>query len=143
MSDPIVVSGPCAEPELPPVDAVTQGWWDATREPRLVVQRCQDCGHLQHYPRALCMQCGSLELDWQDVAGFGVVDSFSVVHRGLPGYDAPYVVARVRLDEGPILLTNLIGDDVTSWSCDQRVRVAWQPLSDGRHLPHFIAGYSS
>jgi uncharacterized OB-fold protein len=139
MSEPLVVTGPHAEPELPPMDAVTQGWWDATRERRLVVQQCAACGHLQHYPRALCTACGGTALGWVDVAGDGVVDAFTVVHRGLPGYDAPYVVARVRLAEGPILLTNLVGDAPDAWSCEQSVQVAWQPLADGRHLPVFVA----
>jgi hypothetical protein len=140
MTEPIVATGPCTDPEPPPVDAVTQGWWDATRERRLVVQRCDACGHLQHYPRALCTACGGTTLGWQDVIGSGAIDSFTVVHRGLPGYDAPYVVARVRLTEGPVLLTNLVGAPADAWSCDQPVRVAWQPLSDGRHLPLFVAG---
>ena len=129
--------GPWAEPVDPPIDAVTAGWWDATRGQRLVVQRCVACGHLQHYPRALCTACGGTALDWQEVEGTGVVDAFTVVHRGLPGYDAPYVVARVRLAEGPILLTNLVGADVESWRCDEPVTVVWEPLPDGRHLPLF------
>jgi uncharacterized OB-fold protein len=133
-----IVIGPCAEPELPPVDAVTQGWWDATRERRLVLQSCGACGAVQHYPRALCTSCGATDqLGWREVSGNGTVDSFSVVHRGLPGFEAPYVVARVRLAEGPILMTNLVDADVESWSCDDAVAVAWQPLSDGRHLPLF------
>jgi uncharacterized OB-fold protein len=137
MSQERVVVGPAGEIELPPADAVSQGWWDATRERRLVVQHCMACGHLQHYPRALCTTCGGTALDWQDVRGVGVVDSFTVVHRGLPGYDAPYVVARVRLAEGPILLTNLVEAEVDEWTCESSVIVVWHALSDGRHLPLF------
>ena len=132
-----VVAGPAGEIELPPVDAVTQGWWDSTQERRLVVQRCLACGHLQHYPRALCTSCGATSLEWSQVAGDGVFDSFTVVHRGLPGYDAPYVVARVRLTEGPILLTNLVEGELDSWACDAPVTVVWHALGDGRHLPLF------
>jgi uncharacterized OB-fold protein len=136
MSDRLVL-GPVGDLDPPPVDAVTQGWWDATRERRLVVQQCSVCGHLQHYPRALCTACGGTTLDWMDVVGDGVVDAFTVVHRGLPGYDAPYVVARVRLAEGPVLLANLVEADVDAWSCDVPVTVVWHALGDGRHLPLF------
>jgi uncharacterized OB-fold protein len=59
------------------------------------------------------------------------------VHRALPGFDAPYVVARVRLAEGPIVLTNLIDQDVDAWVCDVAVSVRWRDLSDGRALPVF------
>ncbi|WP_067822988.1 Zn-ribbon domain-containing OB-fold protein [Actinomadura kijaniata] len=121
-----------------PVDGVTRPWWEATRERRLTVQRCLECGHRQHYPRALCTGCGGTALDFTDVSGRGTVDSFTVVHRApRPGLETPYVVARVRLAEGPILLTRLVGADPSAWTCDEPVRVAWRPLPDGRHLPVF------
>lgn len=123
--------------ELPPVDAVTQPWWDATRERRLLIQHCVGCGHLQHYPRALCTSCGGTELDWVEATGRGIVDTFTVVHRALPGFEAPYVVARVRLAEGVILLTNLVDADVDRVRCDDAVELRWRALSDGRNLPVF------
>ncbi|GAA3617412.1 Zn-ribbon domain-containing OB-fold protein [Nonomuraea rosea] len=119
-------------------DEITAPWWDATREGRLLVQRCTACGHTQHYPRALCTGCGGTDLGWRESAGRGSVDSFTVVHRSpSPEHPAPYVVARVRLDEGPVLLTNLIGG--ADWRCDQRVRLAWRELDDGRRLPVFVS----
>ncbi|MGW3364328.1 Zn-ribbon domain-containing OB-fold protein [Streptosporangium canum] len=115
---------------------VTEEFWEATRRRLLVVQRCLACGHRQHYPRWLCTACGGTELEYAPVSGLGVVDSFTVVHRApAPGFEPPYTVARVRLAEGPILLTHLVGD--TDWACDLPVRVAWRPLPDGRHLPVF------
>ena len=139
---------PVIEAELPPVDAVTAPWWDATREGVLLIQLCQACGRFQHYPRALCTGCGGTDLGWEQVAQYGVVDSFTVVHRGLPGFPAPYVVARVRL---PLpnrihLLTNLVDADgntpadLDAIRCDQTVELSWRPLSDGRQLPVFTIG---
>jgi len=127
------------EIELPPVDGVTAPWWDATRERVLLIQLCQGCGHFQHYPRALCTGCGGTDLGWEQVAQYGVIDSFSVVHRGLPGFESPYVVARVRL---PLpnrvhLLTNIVDTDHDALRCDQIVQLRWKPLSDGRALPVF------
>lgn len=138
MSTPPAAEVPTLDlPELPPVDAVTQPWWDATRERRLLVQACE-CGHRQHYPRALCTGCGRTDaLGWVDAAGDGTIDSFTVVHRGLPGYDAPYVVARVRLAEGVLMLTNLVDVDRDALRCDQQVVLTWRALADGRHLPVF------
>lgn len=121
-----------------PVDEVSAPWWEATRERRLTVQRCLECGHRQHYPRALCTGCGGLELEFAEVSGSGRVDSFTVVHRAPdPAMDTPYVIARVRLAEGPILLTRLVGAKPGAWTCDDPVRLDWWPLPDGRHLPVF------
>jgi hypothetical protein len=41
------------------------------------------------------------------------------------------------LAEGPIVLTNLIDQDVDAWVCDVAVSVRWRDLSDGRALPVF------
>lgn len=121
--------------EVPPADEMTAAWWDATREHRLTVQACTACGHLQHPPRALCTGCGGTDhLVQQAVSGAGTVDTYTVVYRSpRPDVETPYVIARVRLAEGPILLTRLpveptIGDAVT---------VGWVDLPDGRALPVF------
>ncbi len=122
----------------PPVDADTAGWWDATRERRLVVQECLACGALQHPPRPLCLTCGGVELGWREVGGGAQVDAWTVVHRSAgPGFDPPYVLARVRLDEGPLLLSRL--DGPPGHRCGERVRLTWSALPDGRHLPVFTA----
>lgn len=104
---------------------IEEPWWEAARRQRLLLQSCTACGHRQHYPRALCTRCGSTELSWVEACGRGTVDSYTVVHRSpFPDREAPYVVARVRLAEGPVLLTNLVGG--LTWSCDEPVRLAWR-----------------
>lgn len=127
-------------PEVPPADEVTSGWWDATREHRLTVQVCTNCQHVQHPPRAVCTACSSMDhLALQDAAGTGAVDTFTVIHRApRPGVEVPYTVARVRLAEGPILLTQLT--DSTDWTIGDAVTVGWVDLPDGRALPVFNRG---
>ncbi len=122
---------------VPAADEVTTTWWDATREQRLLVQEC-GCGHLQHPPRALCTACGSTtDLGHREATGAGVVDSCTVVERALPGFDPPYVVARIRLVEGVLLLANVETDDPYDVRIDDPVTLSWRPLDDGRALPIF------
>ncbi len=125
---------------IPPPDAVTAPWWNATRERRLLIQSCAACGRDQHPPRSLCNHCGSTEhLSWGDATGAGTVDSFTVVHQApRPGADVPYVIARVRLDVGVVLLTRLEGRQPDDWSIGDTVRVEWAPSDDGRALPVFV-----
>ncbi|GAA0823988.1 Zn-ribbon domain-containing OB-fold protein [Streptosporangium amethystogenes subsp. fukuiense] len=126
-------------PEVPPPDEITLPWWEATRDRRLLVQTCAGCAGRQHPPRALCVHCGSDRLDWGTSAGTGVVDSFTVVHRApRPELDVPYVIARVRLAEGVILLTRLEGRPEEEWRIDDPVRLTWVGLGDGRALPVFV-----
>jgi uncharacterized OB-fold protein len=83
----------------------------------MMLQHCVTCRTSQFYPRPICATCGSAELVDVEPVGTGTVDSFTVVHRA----GEPYVLARVRLTEGPIVLTHLI--DIGAPRCDQPVRL--------------------
>ncbi|MBV1852614.1 Zn-ribbon domain-containing OB-fold protein [Catellatospora tritici] len=123
-------------PSQIPEDEVTRPWWDETRRRRLAVQRCATCGLVQLPPRLLCTGCGGDELTLAPAGRRGVVDSYTVVHRApVPDVAVPYTVARVRLVDGPILLTRLVGEFEPH--CDQPVVLTWLPLPDGRALPVF------
>ncbi|HEX9776367.1 MAG TPA: Zn-ribbon domain-containing OB-fold protein [Actinomycetota bacterium] len=123
---------------IAPPDAVTEPWWNATREGRLMVQRCATCSHVQHYPRGICTACGARDLALVESSGCGTIYSYSVVRRAPhPALEAPYVVAIVQLEEGPRLLTNVVGCSPEDVRCEQPVAVAWEDLPDGRRLPLF------
>lgn len=92
--------------------ARTAPWWDAAAEGRLLIQRCTACGHTQHYPRALCRSCWSEDLEWIDASGKGTIWTFTVVHKpGHPAWAAaaPYTIALVELEEGPRMMSNIVG----------------------------------
>ena len=91
---------------------LTEPFWAAARRGELLVQRCRHCGLHQHYPRVLCGRCWRQDLDLVRSAGRGRVWTYTVVHRpGHPAWEAdvPYVLALVELDEGPRLMTNVVG----------------------------------
>ena len=118
----------------PEISPEAEEYWEATRERRLVLQRCDDCGRTQFYPRALCVGCGATALSYVESIGQGVVYSHTTVMRSPgPPFEAPYTIALVDLDDGPRLLTRILG----SAACDERVELDWLPLEDGRHLPVF------
>jgi len=127
------------EPDaLPEINPDTKAWWEATRQRHLLVQRCHTCGRCQHYPRYLCTRCGSTHLEFVPASGHGRVYSFTVVHRPpSPAFKAPYIVALVRLEEGPLLLTNIVDCPPGAVRCEMLVKVSWTKLADGRHLPVF------
>jgi uncharacterized OB-fold protein len=127
-------------PAQPPgVTLETQPFWDATREGRLVLPRCDDCEFVIWYPRRFCPACGSRNVSWFDAAGTGTVYTFTIVTKGGGAYrDAgPYVVAFVELDEGPRLMTNIVDTPPESVAVGQRVAVVFAPTVDGTALPRF------
>ncbi len=101
-------------------DPTTEEFWAACAERRLTVQKCNDCGHCQMYPRPYCLQCSSNSLKMVDASGSGKIYAITTIR--IPVTDElppPYQLALVDLDEGPRLLTNIngeaakIGDSVT------------------------------
>jgi len=97
---------------LPKPDVISQKFWDATKRHELIVQRCKSCNQYIMYPREVCSRCLSTNLDWTKVSGKGRVYSYTVIHQPAhPGFaaDIPYVLAIVELEEGPRLLTNIVG----------------------------------
>lgn len=105
-------------------DPVTEPFWQACLERRLVIQHCTACGAHQFYPRPFCLACESDRIEWVEASGQGVVYSLSTVRipvvEELP---PPYMIALVDLEEGPRLLTNIEGDDVR---IGDAVTVAWR-----------------
>jgi uncharacterized OB-fold protein len=90
----------------------TRAYWEGCGRHVLVLQRCRDCGAVQHRPRAVCAGCLSSSIEHFEASGRGSVYTYTVTHQnGVPPFrDAlPYVLAYVELDEGPRLMTNIVG----------------------------------
>ena len=125
---------------LPPINPDTQPFWDGCAQGRLLLQRCGDCGHLQFYPRMLCAACGSRTLDWAEACGRGTVKTFTIIRRAVSAAfepDVPYVVALVELEEGPTLMSNIIGCDPASVAIGQPVRVTFETRAESVAVPQF------
>jgi uncharacterized OB-fold protein len=60
-------------------------------------------------------------------------------HRAVPGFTPPYSIAVVQLEEGPRLMTNIVGCPQTPEALvlDMPVEVVFEPVSDSITLPFF------
>ncbi len=130
------------EPMLPlPVpNPDNQGFWDGCARGELRLQRCADCAAWRHPPRPMCPRCHSLASEWGLASGRGVVHTFTIVHRPtLPAFESrlPYNVVVVRLDEGPLMVSNLLGCRNDAIHIGMPVVVAFTPLTDTMALPQF------
>lgn len=123
---------------LPQPTALTQGFWDAARDGRLVAQRCAECRAWRHYPQLRCPECHSAEWAWEELAGRGTIHSFSVVHQAFhPEWveRVPYAVATVELDEGIRMVTDM--DDVDAVAIGVPVEVFYDPVTADITLPRW------
>ena len=127
----------------PVITDLTAPFWEATKQGRLVIQRCADCAYYNHPPKAACDRCQSTSLDFSEVSGRGTVWTFTVMHqKSVAGFEeaVPYLTALVELDEQPLLLltTNLPGLAPEDVRIGARVTVTYEALSDGNMLPQFV-----
>jgi uncharacterized OB-fold protein len=127
-------------PHLPVPSALTQGFWDAARDHRLVVQRCDRCRCYRHYPQYLCPDCGSENWTWAPLSGRGAVVSYATAHQAFhPGWQPriPYTVATVELDEGVRMVSDLTPEDASRVQVGAPVEVFFEDVNGGITLPRF------
>ena len=108
----------------PVADQETRGYWEGAGRHELVLQRCRRCGTVQHRPRALCVSCLGGEIELFVASGRGSVA-------------VPYVLAYVELEEGPRLLTNVVGCPPDEVRIGMPVRAEFRADADGLAVPVF------
>ena len=135
-----------AQPKAVPKPApspgeITRFFWDAAREHRLVVQRCDGCGYYIHWPQLRCPRCGSERLSHAELSGRGTVYSFCIVHHVFhPGFaaDVPYSLAMIELAEQPGL--RMVANIIDCANEDVRTGMAVEVTFEDREgytLPQF------
>jgi uncharacterized OB-fold protein len=125
---------------LPAINADSRPFWEACRDHVLQFQQCTACGHLRWPPSGICPQCHAGEARWVRSSGRGQVFSYVVYHMAFhPAFaaDVPYVVAVVKLVEGPLLLTSIVQCDPGDVHCDLDVTVVWDDVTPEISLPKF------
>jgi uncharacterized OB-fold protein len=124
----------------PPPDDLSEQFWRAGLEGQIRLQECDECHHIRFPLSTICPRCLSEVFHWTDLSGNGQVQSFIRFHRAYdPSWaDAvPYVVALVDLDEGPTLVSNIVGVGSGNVAVGDVVRVVFDKRSDVAALPQF------
>ena len=118
---------------VPEVDEDSRDFWHGGATGQLLISACTACDLLFHPPTRICPHCYARSITHRPVSGRGTVESYTVVRRGwIPGYEPPYVVARVVLAEQPDLhlLTNIVDCDAEAVTTDMPVEVTFEQRGD-------------
>jgi uncharacterized OB-fold protein len=101
-------AGPVPTPDTLP-------YWEAANRGELRLPRCRSCDELIFYPRPFCPRCLGDDLEWETLSGRATLHSYVISYRPPPGWEdqVPYVIAIVRLDEGPTMMSNVVGVEPT------------------------------
>jgi len=128
------------EKPIPKPNSDTRVFWNGCRDHELRFQKCKECGHVRWPPSIICPKCYSSETELVLSRGKGRVYSFVVYHVAFhPAFrdEVPYVTAIVELQEGPHLLTNIVGCKASEITCDMPVEVVWEDITEELSLPKF------
>jgi len=132
MADKSKIPVPKATPE-------TQHFWDGTKAGVLRLQRCCECSQIYFPPRPFCPACVSRDVEVFDACGRAFLYSYVINQRPHPAFDGPYSIAVVELEEGPRMMTNIVGVEQTpqALKLDMPLVVTFEPLNEDISLPYF------
>jgi uncharacterized OB-fold protein len=125
---------------LPGKDELNKPFWEAAKRHELILQHCRKCGSYRYPAGLTCTECVSDELEWKKVSGHGFVYTWTVFHRAYhPAFidEIPYAVVAVELEEGPRMITNLVGCKLVDIKIGMQVEVIFEDASEEISLPKF------
>jgi uncharacterized OB-fold protein len=137
-STPMAPATPYRKP-MPVIDVWNKPFWDATRKGVFMAQRDAQ-GHVWFPPSPVSPFTHSDRWEWVALSGSGTVVSWVVFHQKyFAGFAdvLPYNVAMVRLDEGPLIYTNLVDLEGTPITSGLRVTVQFREMDGRFQLPVF------
>ena len=122
---------------------VARFWREQPVRYNLYGTKCRKCGTVHFPPRAVCTKCKSTEVDKYQLKGTGKIESFTVIRTPPKGFEkeAPYVIALVRLDEGPMLTTQIIDCDIEEVKIGKKVKAVFRKIQEDGKTGAIYYGY--
>jgi uncharacterized OB-fold protein len=119
----------------------TEPFWDGCRDGVLKLQWCLICEAAYFPPSPWCPRCLSPDVEWRIASGRGRLHTYVIAHRPAPGFEeeTPYAIAVVELDEGPRLMSNIVGVANTPEHLvlDMELTVTFESRGDNAKVPVF------
>jgi uncharacterized OB-fold protein len=109
--------------QVPAPTSSDKAFWEAAKQHVLTAYHCKNCGTYYSQPTD-CIKCNNPQMEWGRVSGKGWLY-------------IPYNVAWVQLDEGPILMTNIIGCKNEDLQVEMPVEVVFDDITEEFSLPKF------
>jgi uncharacterized OB-fold protein len=125
---------------LPEPTPETRHYWEGCKAGELRLQRCLACAKTYFPPRPFCPGCASREVEVFRASGKATLYSYVINHRPRPDMGKePHSIAIIELEEGPRMLTNIVGCPQTpeALQLDMPLQVLFEPQNDEITLPFF------
>jgi uncharacterized protein len=122
---------------------VPRHWRTQKSRYSLVGAVCSQCERKLFPPRDVCPGCGSTSLSSFGFSGRGQVYSYSMMYQPPDGFTeyVPYPVALVRLEEGPLVASQLTDVEPDMLGVGMEVEMVTRKLSEDGHDGIVLYGY--
>jgi len=122
---------------------IARYWRTRNQRYALVGEVCNTCGAKLFPPRDVCPACAKPAYEPYTFSGRGEVYSYSTVYQAPQGFEeyAPYTVALVRLEEGPLVTAQLTDVDPAEVQIGMPVEMVTRKLREEGEDGQIIYGY--
>ena len=122
---------------------ISRNWRLQKQRYGLVGEVCDHCGAKLFPPRDVCPECAEEAKTLYQFSGKGEVYSFTTVYDAPEGYEeqAPYTVALVKLEEGPLVTAQLTDVDNGQVSIGTPVEMVTRKLRQDGERGMLVYGY--
>lgn len=119
---------------------IARHWRLKDQRYRLIGEECGHCENKIFPPRDICPNCGKEAHEEFEFSGKGEVFSHTVMYEAPAGHDgnAPYVVALVKLEEGPMVTAQLTDINPEQVRIGMPVEMVTRRLGDNRDTTGLI-----
>ena len=109
----------------------------------LVGEECDNCGVKLFPPRDVCLECEAPAKELFTFTGVGEIYSYTTIYDAPAGFEqyAPYTVALVKLDEGPVLTAQLTDIDPEDVQIGMPVEMVTRKLRTDGEEGMIVYGY--
>ncbi|MBL7063030.1 MAG: Zn-ribbon domain-containing OB-fold protein [Anaerolineae bacterium] len=123
--------------------SIPRNWRLQTQRYRLVGEVCEKCGARIFPPRDVCPECERPAQTPFVFSGMGEVYSYSTVYNPPRGFEefAPYTVALVRLEEGPLVTAQLTDVDTDEVKIGMPVEMVTRKIQGAGETGVIMYGY--
>lgn len=115
------------------MSSVPRFWRNLGSRYNLEGTRCKECGEYFYPPRNVCVNCRrSGQIEPFKFKGTGEIVTYTLIHTAAEGFEnqAPYTLAIIKLDEGPSLTSQVVGDP-EKMHIGMRVKSIFRKLGEG------------
>ena len=115
------------------MSSIPRFWRNIKSRYNLVGTKCLNCNQVYFPPRNLCPKCRrESKIVEHKLEGKGIVLTYTTIHVSPEGFgkQAPYIMAIVKLDEGPKLTTQIVNCSPEEMKIGMRVEAVFRKIKE-------------